>query len=153
MTGAGAWGWREDLEQQSAYVLDRCVTGPGGRPPSLRPDALGVVESLLLAGLPVFNVGAAADGVELVFEDEPGGPVLRAVWRQHPAVSMLGEPFGGIQAAMNQAVRAVLFAYGHRLREERDEGRAPTVRPAGSRAMTRFEAGWWSEDDGGRGRR
>ncbi|MFJ1936636.1 hypothetical protein ACIOGZ_28740 [Kitasatospora sp. NPDC088160] len=145
VTGRGARGWREDLERQSAYALDRCIAGPGELPPGLRADALTVVESLLLAGLPVFNVEAAADGddngVELVVEDEPGGPVPLAVWRQHPAVSMLGEPFASVQAAMHQAVRGVLSAYGHRLRAEQDEGRAPTILPAGPRGEDMVRGG------------
>ncbi|MFJ2582045.1 hypothetical protein [Kitasatospora aureofaciens] len=98
-----------------------------------RPFALEVVEALLLAGLPVFDSEAAADGVEsgveLFVQEEPGQPVLRLVWRQHPAVQRSGEPWHGVQSTMHHALREVLAAHGHSVRADVPHN-APTVLPA-----------------------
>jgi hypothetical protein len=121
---ADRW-WRE----RAAALLELCIAEVPV-PEELRDFGEGLVRVLLEAGLPVFNIEAAAEGedngVELVVVPGPKGPGLRAVWHQsRPEVP--GEPWSAVQAAMNRALHTILLADGYR--PQPDAATAPTVFP------------------------
>ncbi|MDQ0771601.1 hypothetical protein QF026_000067 [Streptomyces aurantiacus] len=75
--------------------------------------ARAVVEVVLLAELPPYNIEAAADGEETGVALAPEGRALRVLRRQDPAAAhhLPLELCDARQAAMNQALRTILSAH------------------------------------------
>ncbi|MDX3231856.1 hypothetical protein [Streptomyces sp. ME19-01-6] len=90
-----------------------------------------VLEAVLLAGLPPYNIEAAADGEGTGVGMPPvqgRRHALRVLWRQDAtaALHLPAELFDAHQAAMDQALRTILSV--HRLwAEDGPVGEAPVV--------------------------
>ncbi|MFC1435997.1 hypothetical protein ACEZDB_35730 [Streptacidiphilus sp. N1-3] len=103
-----------NTEQQARYFADRAVLDGAELTARQKQLARAVLEVVLLAGLPPYNIEAAADGEEtgVALVPESRG-ALRVVWQQDPQAehSLPAEQCDDVQAAMNQALRAVLSAH------------------------------------------
>ncbi|MGW0828386.1 hypothetical protein [Streptomyces sp. NPDC002845] len=102
-----------DYEQQARYFAARAVLDGEALTEAQERLARAVLETVLLAGLPSYNIEAAADGEETGVALVPEGRrALRVVWQQDPAAAhhLPLELRDAQQAAMNQALRTVLSA-------------------------------------------
>lgn len=103
-----------DCRTQARYFATLAV--PGGQTLTGQQEELAraVLEVVLLAGLPPYNIEAAADGEETGVALVPEGHrTLRVVWQQDPTAAHY-LPIGlcdAQQAAMNQALRMILSTH------------------------------------------
>ncbi|MFJ9893450.1 hypothetical protein ACIQPR_08960 [Streptomyces sp. NPDC091280] len=118
-------------EQQARYFAGRAVVDGTALTQAQEALARGVLEVVLLAGLPPYDIEAAADGEEtgVGLAAVPGRRhALRVLWRQDATASLhvAAELSNAQQAAMHQALRAILSA--HQLWvEDGPLGEAPVV--------------------------
>ncbi|XUL85315.1 hypothetical protein ACQ86D_00285 [Streptomyces galilaeus] len=100
-------------EQQARYFVGKAVLDGDELTRAQEELARAVVEVVLLAGLPPYNIEAAADGEETGVALVPEGRALRVLWRQDPAAAhhLPLELCDAQQAAMNQALRTILSAH------------------------------------------
>ncbi|WP_327724629.1 hypothetical protein [Streptomyces europaeiscabiei] len=103
-----------NYEQQARHFAPRAVMDGVALTETQEQLARTVLEAVLLAGLPPYNIEAAADGEETGVALVPEGRrALRLVWQQDPAAAR-HLPVGlcdAQQAAMNQALRTILSAH------------------------------------------
>ncbi|MGA5606158.1 hypothetical protein ACPCUF_34970 [Streptomyces griseoincarnatus] len=103
-----------DYRTQARYFAALAV--PGGETLTGQQEELAraVLEIMLLAGLPPYNIEAAADGEETGVALVPEGHgTPRVVWQQDPAAAR-HLPVGlcdAQQAAMNHVLRTILSAH------------------------------------------
>ncbi|MEU1630633.1 hypothetical protein ABZ746_36210 [Streptomyces sp. NPDC020096] len=103
-----------DYERQARYFAPRAVLDGAALTEVQEELTRAVLEVVLLAGLPPYNIEAAADGEEtgvaLVPEDRRR---LRVRWQQDPAAAhhLPLELCDAQQAAMNQALCTILSAH------------------------------------------
>ncbi|MDQ0935081.1 hypothetical protein [Streptomyces turgidiscabies] len=99
---------------QARYFAGLAVLGGETLTGQQEELARAVLEVVLLAGLPPYNIEAAADGEEtgvaLVLE---GRRALRVLWQQDPAAAhhLPSELCDAQRAAMNQALRTILSVH------------------------------------------
>jgi hypothetical protein len=118
-----------DHRTQARYFAHLAVSG-GEAFTGLQEELVcAVLEVVLLAGLPPYNLEAAADGEESGVGLAPGcRHALRVLWRQD-ATAVLHLPAGLVhaqQAAMHQALRSILSAHQFWV-EDGPAGEAPLV--------------------------
>ncbi|MCX4902408.1 hypothetical protein OG571_47120 (plasmid) [Streptomyces sp. NBC_01369] len=117
-----------DREQQARYFAPRAVLDGAALTDAQEQLAWAVLEVVLLAGLPPYDIEAAADGQEtgvaLVPESRRR---LRVQWQQAPQARCLPSELCDVQqAAMNQALRAILSAHRFQIADA-PLGEAPLV--------------------------
>jgi hypothetical protein len=99
---------------RARYAVDLAVIDGEDLPGPLVELATLVLVTMLKAGLPPYSIEAAAEGDEtgVALAPVPGRRALRVLWRQDPAAQahMPAERWHAQQAAMNQALRAILAA-------------------------------------------
>ncbi|MGW1658540.1 hypothetical protein [Streptomyces atratus] len=102
-----------DCEQQARYFAPRSVLDGAALSAAQEHVARAVLKVVLLAGLPPYDIEAAADGQETGVALVPESRGLRVQWQQDPQAACRF-PSGlcdAQQAAMNQALRAILSAH------------------------------------------
>lgn len=118
-------------EQQARYFAGLAVPDGAALTEAQEELARAVLGVVLLAGLPPYNLEAAADGEEsgVGLAPVPGcRHALRVLWRQD-ATAVLHLPAGLVraqQAAMHQVLRSILSAHQFWV-EDGPAGEAPVV--------------------------
>ena len=118
-------------EQQARYFAPRAALDGTGLTETQEQLARAVLEAVLLAGLPPYNIEAAADGEEtgVGLAPVPGRRhALRVLWRQDATATLHlpAELVHAQQAAMHQALRTILSAHRFQV-EDGPAGEAPVV--------------------------
>jgi hypothetical protein len=120
-----------DYRTQARYFASRAVLDGAVLTEVQQRLARAVLEVVLLAGLAPYDIEAAADGEEtgVGLAPVPGdNRALRVQWQQDPTAArhLPSELCDAQQAAMNQALRAILSAHRFRI-EDGPLGEAPVV--------------------------
>ncbi|WP_367140615.1 MULTISPECIES: hypothetical protein [Streptomyces] len=120
-----------DYRQQARYFTGRAVLEGEGLTAEQAELAGAVLEVVLLAGLAPYDIETAADGEEtgVGLAPAPGNRrALGVIWQQDPAAAhhLSQELCDAQQAAMNQALRAILSAHRFWI-EDGPLGEAPLV--------------------------